>query len=414
MNSSRDRNENGYWLDDDDNEDESYHHDRNNRRSDMPSGRRSDNRPGRPSGRQSESYRRRQRQLKLYRTITVAAMAVAFFVVAVLTISHFHGKTSEVEAAAIETASVAESIPAEQSAAAESESGAESASTGEMAETAATNSMGFFNGYSVEKAANVKQMSGDEEMQSEYAVLVDLDTGEVVAEKNSDTVIYPASMTKILTVLTAADHITDLNDKFTITQDITDYVFSNGCSAVNWDIGETVTVKDLLYGTVLQSGADAALGLADYCCGSEEAFVAEMNEKAKSLGLGNTAEFTSCIGVFNENNHCTVTDMAMILKAAVENDICREALSAHTYTTSSTTEHPDGIEISNWFLRRIEDKETGGTVECAKTGYVNESGNCAASYEVTAAGKHYICVTGNSSSAWRCIYDHVEIYSTYT
>ena len=188
-------------------------------------------------------------------------MVVAFFVVAVLTISHFHGKTSEVEAASIETAAAAESIPAEQSAI--TESGAESASTGEMAETAATNSMGFFNGYSVEKAANVKQMSGDEEMQSEYAVLVDLDTGEVVAQKNSDTVIYPASMTKILTVLTAADHITDLNDKFTITQDITDYVFSNGCSAVNWEIGETVTVKDLLYGTVLQSGADAALGLAD-------------------------------------------------------------------------------------------------------------------------------------------------------
>ena len=80
--------------------------------------------------------------------------------------------------------------------------------------------------------------------------------------------------------------------------------------------------------------------------------------------------------------------------------------------SSSTPEHPDGITISNWFLRRIEDKDCGLTVECAKTGFVVQSGNCAASFADDEAGRRYICVTANSSSSWRCIYDHVSIYSS--
>ncbi len=71
------------------------------------------------------------------------------------------------------------------------------------------------------------------------------------------------------------------------------------------------------------------------------------------------------------------------MRAAIENPLCREVLSAHTYTTSITEQHPEGLLISNWFLRRIEDKEWDGEVLCGKTGYVKESGNCAVSYGVS-------------------------------
>ena len=104
----------------------------------------------------------------------------------------------------------------------------------------------------------------------------------------------------------------------------------------------------------------------------------------------------------------------MILEAAIENELCREVMSAHTYTTSNTQEHPEGITISNWFLRRIEDKDTGGEVVCGKTGYVVQSGNCAASYGIDNAGKGYICVTADSTSSWRCIYDHVALYRQFS
>ena len=93
--------------------------------------------------------------------------------------------------------------------------------------------------------------------------------------------------------------------------------------------------------------------------------------------------------------------------------MCREFLSAKKYTTAPTEQHPEGITISNWFLRRIEDKDTGGEVLCAKTGYVVESQSCAVSYGSFRDGKPYICVTAGSTSSWRCIYDHVEIYTRY-
>lgn len=252
------------------------------------------------------------------------------------------------------------------------------------------------------------------EVQSTYALLVDLDDNTIVTQRNARDRINPASMTKIMTVLVAAEHVTDLEDTFTITREITDFSYSNDCSAVGFGENEVVTVKDLLYGTILPSGGDAAAGLACYVAGSMDSFVDMMNQKLKDLGLSDSAHFTNCVGLYNENHYCSIYDMAVILKAAMENELCREVMSAHTYTTSPTEQHPEGIQISNWFLRRIEDKETNGEVVCAKTGYVVQSGNCAASYEVTNSGKHYICVTANAHSGWRCIYDHVEIYKTYT
>lgn len=255
---------------------------------------------------------------------------------------------------------------------------------------------------------------GSDSVQSSYALLVDLADNTIVAQKGAYDRINPASMTKILTVLVAAERITDLDDTFTITREITDFSYSNDCSAVGFLDEEVVTVKDLLYGTILPSGGDAAAGLACYVAGSMEAFVDLMNEKLKELNVADTAHMTNCVGLYDSNHYCSIYDMAMILKAAVENDLCREVLSAHTYTTSATAQHPEGIQISNWFLRRIEDKDTKGEVVCAKTGYVVQSGNCAASYEVTDSGNYYICVTANAHSSWRCIYDHVAVYQEYT
>lgn len=254
-----------------------------------------------------------------------------------------------------------------------------------------------------------------EEVISTNAILIDESTDKIIASKGAKERICPASMTKVLTVLVAAEHITkeQLDDTFTMTLEITDYAYVNDCSSVGFLDQEVVTVRDLFYGTVLPSGGDAAVGLATYVAGSHEAFVNMMNEKLDELGLADSAHFTNCVGLYDENHYCTVYDMAVIMKAAMQNEMCREFLSAHTYTTVPTTEHPEGITISNWFLRRIEDKDTGGEVLCAKTGYVVQSKNCAVSYGTFAGGTPYICVTAGSTSSWRCIYDHVEIFNRY-
>lgn len=249
---------------------------------------------------------------------------------------------------------------------------------------------------------------------SSYAVLIDLQTDAILAEKEARTIINPASMTKVMTLLVAAENLKSLDDTVSISIEMTDYCFVNGCSVVGYEIGETATVRELLYGTILPSGADASLALATYVSGSHEAFVDLMNEKAEELGLSETTHFANCVGIYSEDHHCTVYDMAMILKAAMDNDLCREVLSAHTYQTASTEQHPDGQPLSNWFLRRIEDKDTEQAVRAvgAKTGYVAQSGSCAASWGEDADGNCYICVTGDASNSWRAIYDHVALYKT--
>ena len=268
--------------------------------------------------------------------------------------------------------------------------------------------------YSAQDNAQTTGLPGD--VVSSYGILIDLADDTILAQRNARTRMCPASMTKILTVLVAAENITteQLDDTMTITLEFTDYSYGNDLSAVGFAENEVVTVRDLFYGTILPSGGDAAIALATYVAGSEEAFVELMNERLKEMHLGDSTHFTNVAGMYDEQHYSTVYDMAMILHAAIDNDLCRTVLNAHTYTTTPTEQHPEGITISNWFLRRIEDKDCGLTVECAKTGFVVQSRNCAASFADDADGHGYICVTGDSSSGWRCIYDHVSIYSAFS
>lgn len=268
-----------------------------------------------------------------------------------------------------------------------------------------------FEGYSPTKTDSTYYYTS-ENMQSEFAILIDAQTGNVVCQKDGFTRIVPASMTKMLTVLVAAEHISrdELKNKVTITLEDTDYAYTHDLAAVGFLDGDVVTVEDLFYGTILKSGADTAHALARYVAGDEESFVEMMNDKLKELGLDETTHFTNCVGFYNEDHYSTCADMAMILKATMENPYCYEVMKAHRYTTSKTAEQPDGIEISNWFLRKIEDKDSKGLVVGAKTGYVHQSGNCGASYAVQNSKNGYFCVTANAHSSWRCIYDHVDIY----
>lgn len=253
----------------------------------------------------------------------------------------------------------------------------------------------------------------DTYIDSSHAILINPSDNTIVAEKDPYKIVSPASMTKVLTILVAAEQIENLDDTFTITREITDYSFSHDCSVVGFEVGETVPVRDLFYGTILPSGADAALGLAIYTAGSEENFAVLMNQKLEDLGLSDSAHFTNCVGLYDQNHYCTAYDMAMIMKAALENDFCREVLNTRVYTTAITPEHPEGLTISNWFMRRIEDKETIGTVMGAKTGFVKESGNCAVSYYISSSNIPYIAVTIDTYSSWKCIYDHVALYNYY-
>lgn len=344
--------------------------------------------------------------------IGAVILVIACIVFAVLKITH-KSEEKPVQATIINDV-VEEAIPVTEETQQEEEveeEAAEEEKSGFL--TKSEDASSFFEGYSIDQSSDGAYISSEDTL-STYALLVNLDTGKIVASREGNTRINPASMTKILTLLVAVEHIDNLDNTFTMTQEIGDFVYSHDCSSVGFEVDEVIPVKDLLYGTILPSGGDAAMCLAEYVAGSQEDFVAMMNDKLNELGLSDTAHFTNCIGIYNEDHYCTLQDMAMILKAAEENELCHEVLNARTYHTTPTNKHPEGLQISNWFLRRIEDKDTHGNVIGAKTGFVNESGCCGASYQISNDGTHYICVTADAWSSWRCIYDHVDIYSTYT
>lgn len=252
-----------------------------------------------------------------------------------------------------------------------------------------------------------------EDFPSAYALLADAESGAILADKGSDQLLSPASMTKLLTLLVAAETITDWDQSFTMTREISDYCYTNDCSVVGYEVGEVVPARELLYGCILPSGADAALGLAILSAGSHEAFVEKMNEKCSELGLSDEAHFTNCVGLYDPEHHCTLRDIALILQRAMEDPICQEILPAKIYHSAATGFHPEGQDLSNWFLRRIEDKDCGTvTVLAAKTGFVTESGSCAASLGESANGR-YLCVTAGAHSAWQAIYDHAALYQSY-
>lgn len=250
---------------------------------------------------------------------------------------------------------------------------------------------------------------------SQYAIVIDVNDKSILASMQGYARMYPASMTKVMTVLTAKQYISDdeLDNYIEITQDATDYAFSHGCSAVNFSVGERVTIRDLFYGTILKSGADAAYMLAVYVAGSHEAFVDLMNENCEALGISETTHFSNCVGIYTDDNYSTCYDIAVIMAATLSDSFLQEVMAARKYTTSATTENPEGITISNLFLRRIEDFVTGGYVCAAKTGFVNQSGNCAVSYMMGDDGKDYVCVTGHGASAWQEVYDHIALYNIY-
>lgn len=253
----------------------------------------------------------------------------------------------------------------------------------------------------------------DLELYSEHAVLIDLETNTVIAEKDPDAKIYPASMTKVMTALVACEQITDWDATFTMTQAIIDPLFLSDATMAGFVNGEEVSMTDLVYGALLPSGAEATEALAQTIAGSTEGFVALMNEKAAELGLTNT-HFVNDSGLHDEDHYTTVREMAVILEAAMANERCRAALSAVSYTSAPTTQNPEGVAMINKFLYRIGQYELGdAAVEGAKTGFTSQAMNCCASFGTAANGRPVVCVTAHAWTGDFCVEDHIALYTTY-
>lgn len=171
------------------------------------------------------------------------------------------------------------------------------------------------------------------EINSSHALLYNLDENKIMYEKNSQDNVAIASITKIMTAIVAIEKITDLDEL--VTMDKTDFytLVESNASVAGFRVGEKVSFRDLLYGLLLPSGADAAQALIRLTYQTKDAFVAKMNAKAQELNMLNT-HFTNATGLDEEGQKSTLSDVVKMIKYALENPTLKEILSTNSYRTT--------------------------------------------------------------------------------
>ncbi len=242
------------------------------------------------------------------------------------------------------------------------------------------------------------------ELNSEKYILYNLNEDKVLMEKDSHVETDIASLTKIMTILLAVEHTDDYNQEVTITKEMLD--------GIAWDVaivgfkkGEKVTYNDILYGAMLESGADATNAIAILVSGNKTEFVKKMNEKAKELNLENTS-FANVVGLYDKNNYSSAYDMAQLLKYALKNPKYKELFETKTYKLSS------GKTIKSTLIQYS--KEDTSLITGSKTGYIKAAGRCLAS-TATVDDINYLLVTLNARANDKAIHikDSLKVYNYY-
>lgn len=228
---------------------------------------------------------------------------------------------------------------------------------------------------------------------STAAVLIDAKSGAVLYSKNADKKLPMASTTKIMTALVVLENSSP-DDIVKVSQNAAGVEGSS----IYLEEGEMVSVNDLLYGLLLESGNDAATALAEGVFGSVENCCRVMNERAKSMGLVNT-NFTNPHGLDDENHYTTAYELSLIAKSAMKNELFKRIVSTKSYVTAG--EKVRYFSNHNRLLKSFD-----GAVG-VKTGYTSRSGRCLVSAAVRD-DEEYIAVTLNDSNDWN---DHKMMYA---
>ena len=225
------------------------------------------------------------------------------------------------------------------------------------------------------------------QISSKEAVLYNLDTGEIIYEKNKDKKIPVASLTKLMTALVTVSEVDNLDSRVIIKKEDLEGLAEKNLVTAGFTNGEVVTYRDLLAGLLLPSGADAAMALAHNLAPSEADFINLMNNKVKELNLKNT-HFSNPVGLDDENNYSSAYDISVIFQEVLKNKDLKEIITSEKYQTT------DGkLTFKSTIQRNAKRYDISVPyIKGGKTGTTTGAGLCLASL-AQADGVNYMLVT---------------------
>ena len=232
---------------------------------------------------------------------------------------------------------------------------------------------------------------------AEGAILIDGKSGDTIYEKDADKKLYPASTTKIMTALVALEIIDEIGADLSSEVIVPAEAAGAEGSSVYLKAGEKVTLKELMYGMMLQSGNDAAQAVAICCGGTLDEFVSRMNLKAQELGCAST-HFMNPSGLFDEEHYTTARDLAIISRAAMEREDFREIVATLRWESSDTG------RIFNNKNKTISQYEGATGI---KIGYTERSGRTLAA-SAKRDGKELIAVVLNDHNWFNDAYSLMD------
>lgn len=241
------------------------------------------------------------------------------------------------------------------------------------------------------------------EINSNSAILYNMNDESIIYEKNIEEIVQIASLTKIVTAITVIENTEDLNKEVTITKEMLKGL--NGYAKAGFKVGDKLTYLDLLYALMLPSAADAAQALAIETSGSIEEFSNLMNQKINEIGVVNS-KFDNPVGMDSENNYSTASDLAKILIYSLKNETFETIFNSNSYK----------IESLNKTVKKTLSKYDIDTsiIKGAKTGYEIEAGVCLASTS-SIEGVDYLLITlGADVNNMGHIRDTINIYEYYS
>lgn len=228
-----------------------------------------------------------------------------------------------------------------------------------------------------------------EGLESKHVIVYNLDESKIIYEEKSEEITSIASLTKIMTTLVAIESIDDLDEKVTITESMLNGI-PYDASVAGLQVGDVLTYKDLLYSSMIPSGADATQALAISLTGSISNFVEKMNAKARELKLENTS-FANTTGLDTSGHYSTAKDILSLLNHALENKTFKEIFETKSYTTTNGIILKSTLDYYNKTLNYDL-----SFVKGSKTGYTGKAGLCLATLS-NIDNTNIITITINAS-----------------